>query len=351
MIENATVVKKLAEAELDARVAEERQAGKLAKGTRGQLRGVKPGKAGKAGGRGKGHLAGGAVKIPPAKGKTLDDYGIDKALAKRMRKMGKLTPEELEAEVAKAARLAVASVEDRSAVIAEARAERHQEKRATRVSREQALAGKIIALPKKRYGVILADPEWKFKFWSEKGKTNSSADNHYETSPLEAIKKRDVASIAADHCVLFLWATAPMTPQAIEVMTAWGFGYVSQAVWIKDKVGTGYWFRNQHELLLVGTRGKPPAPAEGDQWVSFIQAPVAEHSTKPDIVYALIEAYFPNLPKIELNARKARPGWDNWGFDAPTVEAARGPARARYRQARRPFAWLAGRLRRSRDRK
>ncbi len=38
-----------------------------------------------------------------------------------MRRMGKLTQAELEADVAKAARLAVASVEDRSAVIAELR--------------------------------------------------------------------------------------------------------------------------------------------------------------------------------------------------------------------------------------
>ena len=39
------------------------------------------------------------------------------------------------------------------------------------------------------------------------------------------------------------------------------FEYKSHAVWLKNKVGTGYWFRNQHELLLVGTRGNIPAPA------------------------------------------------------------------------------------------
>jgi N6-adenosine-specific RNA methylase IME4 len=318
LIENATVVKALAEAELDVRVEEERKAGNLSSGTRGQLRGVKPGKRGR-----RGSIAGGAIKTPPAKTKTLESFGIDKALAKRMRKAGKLSPEELEAHVAKAARLAVASVEDRSAVIAEARAARHQEKRQVREKREQVLANRIIALPKKRYGVILADPEWKFKFWSEKGKTNSSADNHYETSPLEVIKARDVPSIAADDCVLFLWATAPMKPQALEVMAAWGFRYVSQAVWVKDKPGTGYWFRNQHEVLLVGTRGKVPAPAEGDQISSVISAPAGKHSEKPDAVYEMIERYFPNLPKMELNARKARPGWECWGFDAPqNVEAA-----------------------------
>jgi N6-adenosine-specific RNA methylase IME4 len=112
-----------------------------------------------------------------------------------------------------------------------------------------------------------------------------------------------------------------MTPQAIEVMAAWGFGYVSGAVWVKDHAGTGYWFRNRHELLLVGTRGHIPAPAPGTQWDSVIEAAVAAHSEKPTAVYELVEAYFPNLPKIEINARKARPGWDNWGLEAPGAAA------------------------------
>jgi hypothetical protein len=137
MIENATVVKKLAEAELGARVEAERKAGTLAKGTRGQLRGAKPGKAR---GRGKGNITGGALKTPPVNEKTLEDYGIDKALAKRMRKMEKMTSAELEAEVAKAARLAVASVEDRSAVIAEARAERRWGDFIGRAKRRRAAA-------------------------------------------------------------------------------------------------------------------------------------------------------------------------------------------------------------------
>jgi hypothetical protein len=42
----------------------------------------------------KGNLTGGALRTPPVKEKTLEDYGIDKNLAKRMRKAGKLTPAE-----------------------------------------------------------------------------------------------------------------------------------------------------------------------------------------------------------------------------------------------------------------
>jgi N6-adenosine-specific RNA methylase IME4 len=196
-------------------------------------------------------------------------------------------------------------------------------KREKRKGREQALGSKILALPNKRYGVILADPEWRFEVWSrETGLDNASADNHYQTSPLEDIKRRDVASIAADDCALFLWSTVPFEAHAHDVIKAWGFAYKSQLVWIKDKLATGYWFRNRHEILLLATRGDPPVPAPGTQWESVLEAPVGRHSEKPTAVYDLIEAYFPSLPKIELNAREARSGWDAWGFEAPREAAA-----------------------------
>lgn len=190
-------------------------------------------------------------------------------------------------------------------------------KQMRRSEREFALAGKILALPNKKYGVILADPEWRFEAWSRETGLDRAADNHYSTTETAVIAARDVASIAANDCSLFLWATVPMLPQALEVMSAWGFTYVSQMVWIKDRWGNGYWFRNKHEILLVGTRGKIPAPAPGIQWGSVIDAPRGVHSEKPDIVYDIIERYFPNLPKIELNARRRRVGWDAWGLEAP----------------------------------
>jgi N6-adenosine-specific RNA methylase IME4 len=82
---------------------------------------------------------------------------------------------------------------------------------------------------------------------------------------------------------------------------------------VKDKIGTGYWFRNQHELLLVGTRGAVPAPAPGTQARSVIVAPRGKHSAKPVEVREMIERLYPTLPKIELFARERVPGWDAWG--------------------------------------
>jgi N6-adenosine-specific RNA methylase IME4 len=155
---------------------------------------------------------------------------------------------------------------------------------------------------------------------------NKTADNHYLCQNLDEIKALDVPSISADACVLFLWSTVPILPQALEVMACWGFKYVSSQAWVKDRAGTGYWFINQHEILLVGTKGNVVPPAPGTQWKSVIEAPVRGHSVKPDEAAEMIEAYFPNIPKIELNRRgPPRPGWAAWGNEAEPEPEPEGP--------------------------
>ncbi len=164
--------------------------------------------------------------------------------------------------------------------------------------REHQLAGKQLAWGRQEiFGVIYADPP-------------------YSTMTLDDIKALPVP--ATSDCVLFLWATPPMLPQALEVMAAWGFTYVTQVIWDKNADdGHDYWFINRHETLLVGKKGKIPTPASGTQQRSMIKAPVGRHSAKPESFYRLIEEYFPNLPKIDLFARgKMRPDWAAWGAGA-----------------------------------
>jgi N6-adenosine-specific RNA methylase IME4 len=197
-------------------------------------------------------------------------------------------------------------------------------KQLRRAEREVKLAKKITALPDQKNGVIVADPAWKYRnVWSEAG-MDRSPENHYPCQELDAIKKLDVSSIAADDAVCFLWTTVAHEADGHEVLKAWGFKYVSQLVWVKNKISLGFWFRNKHEILLVGTKGNPVAPALGTQWESVLEAPAGEHSTKPEAVLEMIEAYYPTVPKIELNRRgPARPGWSAWGNEAePEAETA-----------------------------
>lgn len=194
-------------------------------------------------------------------------------------------------------------------------------KKERRAQREVELSGKILALPDKRYGVIYADPPWRFETWSENG-MDRSAENHYPCMSLDAIANMPVPKIMARDCALFMWATVPMLVSALNVMHLWGFTYKSHAIWVKPNAITGYWFRNRHELLLVGTRGQIPAPALGTQFESVFLAPTSVHSAKPEKAAQMIEHYYPNVPKIELFRRgPARPGWSAWGNEAEDGDA------------------------------
>jgi N6-adenosine-specific RNA methylase IME4 len=108
-----------------------------------------------------------------------------------------------------------------------------------------------------------------------------------------------------------------MLPDALSVMAAWGFAYRSHCIWDKGRTGTGYWFRQQHELLLVGARGNVPAPTPGEQGSSIIRASPSAHSQKPEAAAKMIEAMFPHTEKLEMFARALRDGWDVFGNEVP----------------------------------
>jgi len=84
-------------------------------------------------------------------------------------------------------------------------------------------------------------------------------------------------------------------------------------VWVKPHFGTGYYFRGQHELLLVGVKGQIGVPAEADRPSSVLMASLGEHSEKPEAAYRLVESMYPNHKYLELFATKPRSGWESWG--------------------------------------
>ena len=90
------------------------------------------------------------------------------------------------------------------------------------------------------------------------------------------------------------------------------------AVWDREVIGPGYFFRQQHELLLLAARGSPPGPAPSDRAASVIRSRRGVHSEKPKLVYELIERMYPALPKLELFARGRREGWSARGNQAAT---------------------------------
>lgn len=175
--------------------------------------------------------------------------------------------------------------------------------------------------PSGPFDIIYADPAWRFASNSD-AKPGRNARRHYDCMTLGDIAAMPVLSIAARPAALFLWATVPMLPHALNVMDDWGFRYVSQMVWVKPSIGTGFWCRNRHELLLIGKHGQFPVGRPAPFPDSVIEAPKREHSRKPDQVHTLIEAAFPEARKIELFARTQRPGWTAWGSEVGKFEGA-----------------------------
>lgn len=121
----------------------------------------------------------------------------------------------------------------------------------------------FIALrPSGGFRLIMADPPWSFDNFSEAGE-EKNAKAHYACTPLDWIKSLPVSTLAAENCVLWLWATNPMLPEALEVMRDWGFDYKTAGHWSKktkhgkQAFGTGYILRCAGEPFLIGTRGNP----------------------------------------------------------------------------------------------
>ena len=135
-----------------------------------------------------------------------------------------------------------------------------------------------------KYDILLCDPPWSYRYCATKSR---QIENQYDTMELEDIKKLKVPS--ADSAILFLWSPAPKLQESLEIMNSWGFTYRTCGVWDKEIIGLGYWFRSQHELLLIGVKGSFPTPVEGVRVSSVYKERRGKHSKKPDYYYDLIE--------------------------------------------------------------
>jgi N6-adenosine-specific RNA methylase IME4 len=170
-----------------------------------------------------------------------------------------------------------------------------------------------------KYGAILIDPPWQYNMVAGKtAKRWGTADAHYNLMTPADLEAMPVRDLAAPDCALFMWATMPVLPQAIELGAAWGFKYKTCAfTWVKNNrggfgfyMGLGMWTRANAELCLLFTRGAPKRKAADVRQV--IMAPVRRHSQKPDEQYDRIMRLVDG-PYVEVFARRPWPGWDAIG--------------------------------------
>lgn len=199
-----------------------------------------------------------------------------------------------------------------------------------------------------RYNVILADPPWKYND-RRSSSSMGMAESAYSTMTQAQILTLPVYDVAADDCMLCLWATMPKLQEALDVVHSWGFRFITVGfVWVKlnpksdgdEEVpttftrsdiysGLGHWCNGNAELVLFGRRG---TPVRQDTTIKqIVLAPRGAHSVKPELVHTRIERLFGDVPRIELFARRPRTGWTTLGNgidrldirDAIAAEAAR----------------------------
>ena len=198
--------------------------------------------------------------------------------------------------------------------------------------------------PTGKYQVIYADPPWTYE-------NNGAVDGKpkYPVMTLDALKALPVDRVADSTCVLFLWATNPLLPEALDLIRAWGFTYKTvMKVWLKRAangnpvMSVGWWSRPSTELLLVATRGGGYM-----KWKTTCSEPQehasvrGKHSEKPLDIRDRLRDFMRVPRRLELFARTMSPGWDAWGLEIPgyfytsrrgEAESRRGEAESRRRR-------------------
>lgn len=182
-----------------------------------------------------------------------------------------------------------------------------------------------IPFPNKKYKVLYLDPPWQYNDTRATAPHKGGAVHYqYPTMSFEEIRDLPIKDISDRNALMFMWITYPMIMYIEPLMNAWGFKYKTIAyTWIKTNkgdnqpfLGVGHYSRSNAEIVALGRRGNPKIVNSNTS--SVVISPRLEHSRKPDEVRKRIETMCGDVPRIELFARQAFPGWDAWGLEAPS---------------------------------
>lgn len=182
-----------------------------------------------------------------------------------------------------------------------------------------------------KFNIIYADPAWTYNDKAASGQRG--AGFKYPTASLSDLMQMPVNQIAADDCVLFMWWVAPMPLEALKLVEAWGFKLKTMKgfTWHKlnkkaltSFLGMGNWTRANSEDCLIAVKGNPKRINAGIR--QFIEAPIREHSRKPDEIRDRIVELMGDLPRVELFSRQSIDGWHHHGNEVGKFDEQRSAA-------------------------
>ena len=172
-----------------------------------------------------------------------------------------------------------------------------------------------------RYKTIVIDPPWKYGKWGKASEAPPGSNYEpqdsvipFPTMTIDEIMMLPVPELAASNCELYVWVTQKYLPIAFIVIDRWGFKYCQTLTWCKEPKGTGQGglYCPTTEFLLLCRQGKMPKNKKRiDTTWWKIKRPM-RHSQKPEDFQDIIEMQS-DTPRLEMFARRKRPGWDVWG--------------------------------------
>jgi N6-adenosine-specific RNA methylase IME4 len=212
-----------------------------------------------------------------------------------------------------------------------------------------------------KFQVIVADPAWSFKDSLKMSDVARGAAANYKLMTISDIKQLPIKDYADPNgSVLALWVPSSLLQEGLDTMKAWGFKHKQTYVWVKTKkeslgtlrkaftkavknalkagnydafqfpdirdlfiksaslfsltdmlsFGMGRLFRQTHEICLIGTNNNKIYKSlanKSQRSVSFGEN--LKHSSKPEHLQDSLEIMFPKGKKLEMFARRHRPGW------------------------------------------
>ena len=256
--------------------------------------------------RGGGDVKSGDHRSRKATGVRLADIGVTKSQSSRWQLMAAI-PEKV---FAKTVDETAAKGKELTSGFFQKLALRFRPKNgAVAVTRRQSTTGFVNDLDDlagQRFGCIYADPPWPYTNQASRGATG----NHYSTMSISDLRALPIANLAAKQSHLHLWATSSFLFEARSILDAWGFEFKGTFVWVKPQMGMGNYWRNAHEILLLGVKGDQPALSKRE--ISWIEYPRGLHSEKPEAIRQRIARLSPG-PFLELFGRRPIRGWTVYG--------------------------------------
>ena len=223
--------------------------------------------------------------------------------------------------------------------------------------------------------IIVADPPYLFSDNLGMSSTLRSAASNYNTLDMQAIKDLDVSSISADDAILALWIPSALLQDGLNILKSWNFEYKQNIIWVKTKISPledikkfiinnkkkvidlitsseqskltnklmvdvsdmlncissfslnnilsmymGRIFRQTHEIALIGVRGNVYSELQNKSQRSVMLDINKKHSEKTEILQDRLQLMFPNfVNRLELFARRDRPGWTCMGLECPST--------------------------------